>query len=118
MSGSEIVETAKGLLGTKYKYSGSTPEEGFDCSGFVKYVLSKHGISVPHSSSSIFAGGVSGDGSEGDVVCWNGHCGFCDGSGNVIHAYGSGNKAKVRIDSISQVSGWDKRQVLGYRRYY
>ena len=38
MSGEDIVKTANSLLGTKYKYGGSTVD-GFDCSGFVYYFL-------------------------------------------------------------------------------
>ena len=116
MSGKAIVTTAKSLLGIPYVQGGAS-KSGFDCSGFVQYVLKQHGISVPHSSDSIYKGGKNGSGAAGDVVCWSGHCGICDGAGNVIHAYGTKN-GKVKINAISDVSRWDNRKVLGYRRYW
>ncbi|NCI19836.1 C40 family peptidase [Clostridium botulinum] len=33
-----IVKKGKEMLGKPYKWGGDTPEEGFDCSGFVSYV--------------------------------------------------------------------------------
>ena len=98
MSGGDIVNTANSLKGTKYKYGGTTPEDGFDCSGFVYYCHQKNGYSTPRTSGSLYNGGSDGDGSAGDVVCWDGHVGICDGSGNVIHAYGTTN-GKDRTDS-------------------
>ena len=77
--GQQIYEKAKQYLGKPYVYGAEGPDS-FDCSGFVKYVLKQFGINVPHSSDSIFKGGKAGTGAAGDVVCWNGHCGFCDGT--------------------------------------
>nr|WP_311198804.1 NlpC/P60 family protein [Paenibacillus sp. YPD9-1] len=42
-------ETVDGLLGTPYKYAGTTTK-GFDCSGFTAYVFAQFGIDLPHSS--------------------------------------------------------------------
>ena len=47
----EIVAYAEKFLGTKYCYAGSSPEEGFDCSGFVNYVFKNFDIELPRSSS-------------------------------------------------------------------
>jgi cell wall-associated NlpC family hydrolase len=44
-----IITFAKQLLGTEYKYGSCTPG-GFDCSGFVFYVFSSFGITLPRSS--------------------------------------------------------------------
>ena len=115
-TGQQIVNKAKQYLGVKYVQGGASPS-GFDCYGLVQYVLKSFGISVPHSANSIFQGGKAGTGAAGDVVCWNGHCGFCDGNGNVIHAYGTTNGC-VKINKISDCSRWDNRQVRGYRRYW
>ncbi|MCB0532872.1 MAG: C40 family peptidase [Lewinellaceae bacterium] len=46
----EIVRYAQNLRGSNYKYAGTTPRTGFDCSGFTSYVLKQ--FSVPVSTSS------------------------------------------------------------------
>ncbi|MBY8961603.1 C40 family peptidase [Flavobacterium sp. D11R37] len=46
-----IINFAKEHLGVTYCYAGSTPEQGFDCSGFVYYVYKHFGIELPRSSS-------------------------------------------------------------------
>ncbi|MCL6598055.1 MAG: C40 family peptidase [Alicyclobacillus macrosporangiidus] len=45
-----ILETALSLIGTPYAFGGNDPKVGFDCSGFVQYVFSKNGISLPRSA--------------------------------------------------------------------
>ncbi len=47
----EIVKTALKLLGSKYRYGGNNPREGFDCSGFTSYVYGKYGYRLPRTSS-------------------------------------------------------------------
>ena len=47
----DIAEYALQQIGTRYVYAGKNPQ-GFDCSGFVFFVMKKYGISVPGSSRS------------------------------------------------------------------
>src|SRR3990172_6689547 len=45
-----VIRTATALLGTPYKFGGTTPA-GFDCTGYVKYVFRKSaGLSLPRTS--------------------------------------------------------------------
>ena len=48
----EMINYAKRFLGTPYRYSGTTPN-GFDCSGFINYVMGNFGFSLPRSSYGI-----------------------------------------------------------------
>jgi len=46
---SPMVSYALSLQGVPYHYGKSSPEEGFDCSGFVKHVYERQGISLPRT---------------------------------------------------------------------
>ena len=90
-------------------------EKWEDCSKFVQDCYKAHGIDIPRNSSDIYNQGTPSNGSRGDIVCWNGHVGICDGNGNVIHCYRDDHK--IYIDPISNVSSWDRRNVKGYVTY-
>jgi len=47
----KIIDFARSLTGTRYKYASSSPNTGFDCSGFINYVFRQFNISVPRNSA-------------------------------------------------------------------
>lgn len=48
----DFVEYAQKFLGVPYKYGGSEPATGFDCSGFVGYVFRNFNVAAPRTSIS------------------------------------------------------------------
>ena len=119
---SAVVDSARKYLGTPYVWGGTSPS-GFDCSGFVQYVLAENGKSVPRTSQEQFAGGQAVDKSNlqaGDLVFynWQGgadatHVGIYEGNGKMIHAPHPGDVVKeVDFNSYGQ------NAYLGARRYY
>ena len=96
---SKIVATAKQYLGVPYKWGGTDPS-GFDCSGFVYYVLRCNGINVSRTQTAMYAQGTPVAKSNlkpGDVVFFQNtykaglsHVGIYVGDGQFIHAPSSG----------------------------
>src|SRR3546814_1500238 len=51
---SEVVLTAMGLMESDYRYGGSHPDAGFDCSGLVAYVFGQAASTrLPHNTQPI-----------------------------------------------------------------
>lgn len=45
-----LVSLARAQIGRRYRFGGTTPEHGFDCSGLVRYVMSALHISLPRTA--------------------------------------------------------------------
>jgi peptidoglycan DL-endopeptidase CwlO len=45
-----VLGIAASLAGVPYTWGGTSPQEGFDCSGFTQYVFGKLGISLPRTA--------------------------------------------------------------------
>ena len=50
LSPRSMVVAALKFIGAPYRWGGMSPSSGFDCSGFVKYILAKFDIQVPRTS--------------------------------------------------------------------
>ena len=115
-STSDFAEAALNFLGTKYRYGGSGPETGFDCSGLVGYAAEKSlGLKLPRQSAELAKEGESVRRHElqkGDLVFFNtrgarfSHVGIYIGNNKFVHAPRTG--AVVRVEDMS-VSYWNKR---------
>ncbi len=110
-----VVGIAMGYLGVPYVWGGASPA-GFDCSGLVVYVFAKIGVSLPHSTYSLWNVGspVSRDQLQpGDLVFFSGlgHMGIYIGGGQFIHAPHTGDVVK-----ISSLSGYYSSNYMGARR--
>ena len=71
---SEIVTYALQFVGNRYKYGGTNPNTGVDCSGFTSYVM-RHAaeVELPHSSGGQSRMGRQVSSSEmrpGDIICY------------------------------------------------
>jgi cell wall-associated NlpC family hydrolase len=115
-----LVETALGFRGTPYRNGGSDPS-GFDCSGFVQWVFSRHGLVLPRQVEAQFTSGREIDRDEvqpGDLVFFEtvtpgaSHVGIALGGGEFVHAPSS--RGVVRVERYTG-SYWKARWV-GARR--
>jgi len=112
----EVLINALSLTGVRYKYGGKSPESGFDCSGFVRYVYQQAGnLTLPHGARAISQLGKTIPKSElepGDLVFFNtlrstfSHVGIYLGNNRFIHSPSSGGG--VRVEDM-QDSYWQKR---------
>ena len=53
-----LINLAKSFIGIPYKYGGTTPAVGFDCSGFVKYIYGSFGMELPRTTSELAKMGI------------------------------------------------------------
>ena len=115
--GARVAQLSRRYLGVPYRWGGSSPSTGFDCSGFVMYLYRKVGVSLPHNAAMQYGYGRAvsrGNLRPGDLVFFNGlgHVGIYLGGGRFIHAPSSGDV--VKISSLGD-SWYDSRWV-GARR--
>ena len=70
-----VVDFAKTLIGTRYKYGSAIKEQGFDCSGFITYVFNHFKIQVPRISRDFTNAGTSvpiEESKPGDLILFTG----------------------------------------------
>jgi len=106
----EVVLSALALLGVPYRWGGSNPTEGLDCSGLVQWVYrGSANLLLPRRSDEMMDYGQPVPPNElrsGDLVFFNtmqrtgSHVGIYIGQGRFIHAPNS--RGVVRIESLTQ----------------
>ncbi|MBQ3469316.1 MAG: C40 family peptidase [Bacilli bacterium] len=94
MGDGTLVGNARAFAGYRYRSGGNSPATGFDCSGFVQYILGQSGIIVSRSSGSQAHDGVSipyASAQPGDILIWGHgsrvtHTAIYLGGGQMMHA--------------------------------
>lgn len=122
----QTISMGEAYLGVPYKWGGSTPSGGFDCSGFVQYVYRAHGITLPRVSRQQATAGTDLptriDALEaGDLMFFasNGrrvdHVAIYVGGGRILHSSKSGGG--VGYDNLSSRRGtWFREHFVEARR--
>jgi cell wall-associated NlpC family hydrolase len=120
---SEVLSRAVNVLGTPYRWGGSSPSKGFDCSGLVKYAFNDvHAIDLPRTSNAMAAGhGQKVDQKDlkpGDLLFFNiksrrvNHVAIYLGNDRFIHAPRRGKS--VTIDTLNKPY-WQEHYVVAKR---
>jgi cell wall-associated NlpC family hydrolase len=115
-----VVAQARELLGVPYRWGGTEPLKGFDCSGLIQYVFSRFQVSVPRMPIDMFkkySPVLATQLLPGDVVFFNtfekiSHVGIYIGDRRFIHAPRKG--LDVSIESMD--STYYKPRFAGARR--
>ena len=125
-STARVVPTAERYLGTPYRYGGTSPITGFDCSGFVQYVFARNKVKLPRTSRQQAKIGKAMPRrfeslSPGDLVMFAeagepiSHVAIYAGRNRIIHASSSGGA--VRYDDLGTRRGkWFVDHVVAARR--
>ena len=125
-----VIPTAERYIGVKYKWGGTSPTGGFDCSGYVQYVFRKHGVELPRTSRAQASAGnrvpLSFDGLRtGDLIMFAqggidggrpiSHVAIYAGNRRIIHSSKSGQG--VRYDNLMSERGrWYRDNAVVARR--
>lgn len=117
-----VMQRAFSLLGTPYRWGGTSPDTGFDCSGLVGYVFRTIGIDLPRVSREMAGTGTPVSNrdalAEGDLVFFGrsgkriDHVGIYVGDGKFLHAPRTGRD--VTVSSLT--SGYWAQKYLQARR--
>ncbi|OFV82823.1 MAG: hypothetical protein A2Y78_10125 [Acidobacteria bacterium RBG_13_68_16] len=99
--GSRIVQVARKYLGVPYRWAGNTPA-GWDCSGYVTYVLKEAGVTPPRGRPTsgvylIWTGARTIPRAQvqgGDLLCWAGHVAIATSTTTMCEAPGRGKKTR------------------------
>ena len=120
----QILITAKKQLGTPYVWAGSSPD-GFDCSGFTSYVMSKNGSKLPRRAVDQFNDAPKvkvKNAQKGDLVFFdNGsgvsHVGIViSEKGSPLMMIHSSSSKGVIVTDVTKSAYWTKR-LKGFGTY-
>lgn len=111
----DLILQAMSLMGIAYRFGGNSPINGFDCSGFVRYVFQRSvGVNLPRTAAEQARMGrevARSDLRPGDIVFFNtrgfsySHNGLYIGNGKFVHAPRTGKNIEIGSLSSSYWSG-------------
>lgn len=111
----DLILQAMSLMGIAYRFGGNSPVNGFDCSGFVRYVFQRSvGVNLPRTAAEQARMGreiARSDLRPGDIVFFNtrgfsySHNGLYIGNGKFVHAPRTGKNIEISNMSSSYWSG-------------
>ncbi len=114
-----VLQTAFSQVGRLYRYGGNTPETGFDCSGFVRWVYDQYDVDLPRTSRTMLGVGTPVARDElrpGDLVFFGrkrvSHVGIYTGDDKFIHSPSRGR----RIQESEMNYGGRGERFMGARR--
>jgi cell wall-associated NlpC family hydrolase len=124
-SAPRVIATAEDYLGVRYKWGGNGPAEGFDCSGYVRYVFARQGVQLPRTSREQARAGQQvaarlSSLRQGDLMLFAerstiSHVAIYAGGGRIIHSSSSGGG--VRYDDLDTRRGrWYVDHMVAARR--
>lgn len=121
--GGRAAAAARHLLGIPYRWGGTSPAEGFDCSGLVVYVYRRLGVRLPRTAAEQFSVGRAVPRRAlrpGDLVFFAGlsHVGLYLGHGRLINATHTGGHVTIqRLTNPWLRANYDgARRVVSVRR--
>jgi cell wall-associated NlpC family hydrolase len=101
----DLLIHALSMIGVRYKYGGNSAENGFDCSGFVRYVFQEAaGLNLPRDSYGMSKLGDTVDLNQlvpGDLLFYNtlrrrfSHVAIYIGDGRFVHAPSRGKTVEI-----------------------
>jgi cell wall-associated NlpC family hydrolase len=101
-SGSDVVADATQYLGVPYKWGGTNPSTGLDCSGFVQRTYADLGVQLPRTAAAQATTGTPvaslASAQPGDLVAFGqpvDHIGIYVGNNKMIEAPHTGDVVKV-----------------------
>jgi cell wall-associated NlpC family hydrolase len=118
----DVVVGALNMIGVRYRWGGTSPDSGLDCSGFVRYVFQDTlGMALPRRAEEMSRVGEKvrmADLKPGDLVFFNtmrrtfSHVGIYIGGNKFVHSPSTGST--IRVDDLDD-GYWEKR-FTGARR--
>lgn len=114
-TGAELASFSLKFQGYPYVAGGNTPA-GWDCSGFVQYVFSQFGISLPRTSGAQATVGTPvaslADAKPGDILANGAHAAIYIGNGQVMNAMNPVQGTAVSDVSVFGGAGYSIRRVM------